>query len=104
MEDACNAVAWFCAIKAYEPDPLLLIATLLLAFFTAWLFLSTRNMAEKTAELATGASEANRLADRHHQEGLMPLVTLKATLLRDFGEDPLTPQKTVCTFTLEGGV
>jgi hypothetical protein len=83
MEDACNAVTWFCTIKAYEPDPFLLIAMLFLAFFTARLFLSTRKMAEKTADLANGTVEANQLADRHYQEGLMPLVTL----LRDFSED-----------------
>lgn len=52
----------------------LLISSSLLAIFTWRLYESTNKVANRTQELADDNVAANRLADRHHQEQLRPII------------------------------
>ncbi len=52
------------------------VASAVVALFTGWLAFSTRNLASETAD-------SMRLADRHHQESLAPLI-----VARDLGVTP----------------
>lgn len=61
----------------------LALATVLLAIYTGMMMRATRTVAEKTAALAQETQylaeqtiAANALADRHHQEAMMPCVVL----------------------------
>lgn len=55
----------------------LVIATLLLAYFTYRLHTDTRNLAQETHDLAAETVSATKLADIHQQESLMPFVVVQ---------------------------
>lgn len=101
----CDPIAWFCWLKEHAVlDVALLAATIALAVYTARLFASTREMAEKTAALVKSTVDANALADRHHQESITPIVALNACLTAEYGAlDPPT-QKPAWKFFLRGTV
>jgi hypothetical protein len=73
MTDVCSAAAWFCAIRAYAPDPLLLLSTALLALVT-W------RLVVRTNQLAVDSLKATALADQAHQEQLMPICHFVGTI------------------------
>ena len=78
------------AIKAsLDTDPWVVASTVssiavalitgLLAWSTRNLSISTKALAQKTAELATDTVDATNLADRHHRKGLTPIVSIIGT-------------------------
>jgi hypothetical protein len=75
--EICRAVAWYCTLRSYIPDPLLMLATVSLAAIT-W------RLVVRTNDLARDSFLATTLADRAHQEQLMPICHYVGTITMIF--------------------
>jgi len=94
MEVCTIPPTWFCTLKAWTPDPILVFATLLLGSVTFFLFRSTRRvsqetgdlaketrkLAAETTDLAKSSVAAAKQADIHHQRGLTPIIWFQGRL------------------------
>jgi hypothetical protein len=71
--EPCRAFEWYCILRSYTPDPLLFLATASLGAIT-W------RLVVRTNDLARDSLLATTLADRAHQEQLMPICHFVGTI------------------------